>query len=105
MGGGVLLHFDRVEVVNQLNKNLAVETVRNYTVNYDKTWIFDKIHHEINQFCSKHTLQEVYITAFDSLDETLADIIQKDCNIHAPGITIISIRMTKPKIPEEIRKT
>jgi hypothetical protein len=31
------------------------------TVHYDRIWIFDKIHHEINQFCSKHSLQEVYI--------------------------------------------
>ena len=45
------------------------ETVKNYTVNYDKTWIYDKIHHEINQFCSKHTLKEVYIDKFDQLDE------------------------------------
>lgn len=29
--------------------------------------------HEINQFCSKHTLQEVYIDRFDSLDEQLAE--------------------------------
>ena len=34
----------------------------NYTTKYDTTMIFNKIHHEINQFCSSHTLQEVYIT-------------------------------------------
>jgi erlin len=59
--GGVVIHFERIEVVNRLNKDLAWATVKNYTVNYDKTWIYDKIHHEINQFCSKHTLHEVYI--------------------------------------------
>ena len=59
--GGVVIHFERIEVVNRLNKDHAWETVKNYTVNYDKTWIYDKIHHEINQFCSKHTLHEVYI--------------------------------------------
>ena len=37
------------------------DTIKNYTINYDKTWIFDKIHHEINQFCSSHTLQEVCV--------------------------------------------
>jgi hypothetical protein len=48
---------DKVEVVNRLNPELVFQTVKNYTVNYDRTWIFDKIHHEINQFCSGHTLQ------------------------------------------------
>ena len=41
------------------------ETLLNYGVNYDKTWIYDKIHHEINQFCSSHSLQQVYIDMFD----------------------------------------
>lgn len=41
--GGVLIHFDQIEVVNRLRKDMAQETVKNYTVNYDRTWIFDKI--------------------------------------------------------------
>lgn len=41
--GGVLIQFQQIEVVNRLSKDLALETVRNYTVEYDKTWIFDKI--------------------------------------------------------------
>jgi len=41
--GGVNVMFEQIEVVNRLKKHLAQETVKNYTVNYDKTWIFDKI--------------------------------------------------------------
>jgi len=41
--GGVLIKFDQIEVVNRLKKELAHETVKNYTANYDATWIFDKI--------------------------------------------------------------
>jgi predicted HAD superfamily phosphohydrolase len=40
--GGVMISFDKVEVVNRLKKDMVYETIRNYTVNYDKTWIFDK---------------------------------------------------------------
>lgn len=69
-----------------------------------QTWIFDKIHHEINQFCSAHTLQEVYIDLFDTLDEALALALQKDCNVWAPGIEIIAVRVTKPKIPTMIAR-
>lgn len=41
--GGVLIYFDHIEVVNRLKKEYVYETIKNYTVNYDKTWIFDKI--------------------------------------------------------------
>lgn len=44
--------------------SIVVDIVRNYTADYDKTLIFNKIHHELNQFCSVHTLQEVYIELF-----------------------------------------
>ena len=50
--GGTVVTFDVIEVVNILDRNYLLDTVSNYTVNYDKIWIFDKIHHEINQICS-----------------------------------------------------
>merc|ERR1711939_1095942 len=96
--------FDRIEVVNQLKAEAVHATIKNYTVDYDKTWIYDKIHHEINQFCSQHTLQEVYISKFDTLDEHIAAALQRDINQWAPGIEIIAIRVTKPRIPEKIRQ-
>ncbi len=81
---------------------MLLSTIRNYTVNYDKTWIYDKIHHEVNQFCSKHTLQEVYITLFNQLDDHLAKQLQDDISRWAPGIEIISVRVTKPTVPANI---
>jgi erlin len=56
-----------------------------------------------NQFCSSHTLQEVYITQFDTLDEHLQKALQEGCAAWAPGIEIISVRVTKPRVPEKIR--
>ena len=47
--GGVLISFDKVEVVNMLDKSHVISTVRRYGVHYDKLWIFDKLHHTINQ--------------------------------------------------------
>uniref|UniRef100_A0A3B4ZNH5 Erlin-1 n=1 Tax=Stegastes partitus TaxID=144197 RepID=A0A3B4ZNH5_9TELE len=82
----------------------VVDIVRNYTADYDKTLIFNKIHHELNQFCSVHTLQEVYIELFDIIDENLKTALQKDLNCMAPGLTIQAVRVTKPKIPESIRR-
>ncbi|XP_041123323.1 erlin-1 [Polyodon spathula] len=102
--GGVMIYFDRIEVVNMLVPSAVVDIVRNYTADYDKTLIFNKIHHELNQFCSVHTLQEVYIDLFDIIDENLKLALQKDLNAMAPGLTIQAVRVTKPKIPETIRR-
>ena len=55
------------QVVNRLHKNYVHDTLLNYGVQYDNTWIYDKIHHEINQFCSSHSLQQVYIDVFDQV--------------------------------------
>lgn len=102
--GGVMIYFDRIEVVNQLSPNSVYETVKNYTVNYDQPLIFDKVHHELNQFCSVHTLQEVYIDLFDQIDENLQRALQDSLLEMAPGVKIYNVRVTKPRIPESIRQ-
>ena len=56
-----------LQVVNKLSKAHVHAIMQEYGVNYDRVWIYDKIHHEINQFCSRHTLQEVYIDKFDQV--------------------------------------
>jgi len=101
--GGVMLYFDKIEVVNRLRRDAVYETIKNYTIHYDKTWIYDKIHHSINEFCSVHTLQEVYIDMFDQLDESMIKALQAVCNVWAPGIEIVAVRVTKPRIPDLIR--
>jgi regulator of protease activity HflC (stomatin/prohibitin superfamily) len=102
--GGVLIYFDKIEVVNLLSADAVYDIVRNYTADYDKPLIFNKIHHELNQFCSVHTLQEVYIDLFSDIDEHLKEALQKDLSVLAPGLLINTVRVTKPKIPEAIRK-
>jgi len=99
-----MIYFDKIEVVNILNAEKAHQTIKDYGLNYDKTWIFEKVHHEINQFCSSHSLQEVYIEKFSTLDEALRQTLQKDCTTWNTGITVLSIRVTKPRIPEGVRK-
>ncbi|XP_066912158.1 erlin-2-like [Clytia hemisphaerica] len=102
--GGVVIYFDRIEVVNILTVSEVYNIVKNYTADYDKSLIFNKVHHELNQFCSVHTLQEVYINLFDQIDENLKKALQEDLTQMAPGLKIQAVRVTKPKIPEQIRK-
>lgn len=102
--GGVMIYFDRIEVVNILSPDSVYDMVKNYTADYDKTLIFNKVHHELNQFCSVHNLQEVYINLFDQIDENLKTALQRDLNMMAPGLFVQAVRVTKPKIPETIRR-
>ncbi|XP_046410259.1 erlin-1-like isoform X1 [Neodiprion fabricii] len=102
--GGVMIYFDRIEVVNILDANSVYNMVKNFTADYDRTLIFNKVHHELNQFCSMHSLHEVYIDLFDQIDENLKSALQTDLNELAPGLSIQAVRVTKPKIPETIRK-
>lgn len=102
--GGVIIYFERIEVVNKLDASAVYDIVKNYTADYDKTLIYNKIHHELNQFCSIHNLQEVYIDLFDQIDENLRRALQQDLYEMAPGLTVQAVRVTKPKIPEQIRK-
>lgn len=102
--GGVMIYFDRVEVVNFLDTTSVHQIVKRFTADYDKTLIFNKVHHELNQFCSAHSLQEVYIELFDQIDENLKNALQQDLDRMAPGLVAQAVRVTKPKIPESIRK-
>ncbi|XP_062874152.1 erlin-2 [Trichomycterus rosablanca] len=102
--GGVIIYFDRIEVVNYLVPSAVYDIVKNFTVDYDKSLIFNKVHHELNQFCSVHTLQEVYIELFDQIDENLKLTLQEDLTNMAPGLIIQAVRVTKPNIPESVRR-
>lgn len=102
--GGVMIYFDRIEVVNILRSDSVLSVVRNFTADYDKPLIFDKVHHEVNQFCSTQNLHSVYIDLFDQIDENLKLALQKDLTTIAPGLVIVAVRVTKPKIPETIRR-
>merc|ERR1719488_349793 len=84
--GGVMIHFEKIEVVNQLSA--------------DK--VHDKVAHEVNQFCSSHTLHEVYVTLFDQVDEHIQTALVQSLNEQAPGLQVLSVRVTKPKIPASI---
>lgn len=71
-----MIRLYKKKIVFKLNRFLpaVLDIVRNYTADYDRQLIFDKIHHELNQFCSRHTLHEVYIALFDQIDENLKKV-------------------------------
>ena len=48
------------------------DIIKDFGPEYDKLWIFSKIHHEMNQLCSKSTLQEIYVDKFDQVEQPCA---------------------------------
>uniref|UniRef100_A0A8C6Q292 ER lipid raft associated 2 n=1 Tax=Nothobranchius furzeri TaxID=105023 RepID=A0A8C6Q292_NOTFU len=107
--GGVIIYFDRIEVVNYLIPSAVYDIVRNFTADYDKALIFNKVHHELNQFCSVHSLQEVYIGLFDQIDENLKLTLQEDLTSMAPGLIIqvcvcVESEKTKLLISQQTQK-
>uniref|UniRef100_A0A8C6Q2T1 ER lipid raft associated 2 n=1 Tax=Nothobranchius furzeri TaxID=105023 RepID=A0A8C6Q2T1_NOTFU len=102
--GGVIIYFDRIEVVNYLIPSAVYDIVRNFTADYDKALIFNKVHHELNQFCSVHSLQEVYIGLFDQIDENLKLTLQEDLTSMAPGL-IIQVRINTKSSTRRSEKT
>lgn len=67
----------------------VLDVVRNFTADYDKTLIFNKVHHELNQFCSAHSLHEVYIDLFDQIDENLSTV--SNLNLLVPRLSRIVV--------------
>lgn len=99
-----MLYFERIEVMNVLARSAVIETVRNYTLEYDKPIIYDKVAHEVNQFCSRHSLAEVYISKFSDMDDLLLEVLQAGARQWAPGVEIVGVRISKPRIPAEIEQ-
>ena len=46
----------------------------------------------------------IFFLSLDQIDENLRKTLQTDLDKMAPGLSVHSVRVTKPKIPESIRK-
>lgn len=71
---------------------------------YEKLWVHDQVHHDMNQICSQKSVHEVYISMFNALDEELMSRMGQRLVDWAPGLQLVSIRLTKPEIPERLRQ-
>ncbi|KAI9108971.1 hypothetical protein K1719_019926 [Acacia pycnantha] len=81
------IHHHINQVVYRLHKEYVRETLLNHELDYNKTLIHDKIHHHINK-----------------ISEEMKEAFQPDCKRYAPGIEIIGVHVTKPAIPDSIRR-
>ena len=101
---GIMVTFDTIEVVNQVEIKSLIGIVRNFGIDYRKILIFDRIHHEVNKICSTHTLEEIYITKFSNIDEELINSLRAFIEKYTKGLRIINLRLSKPTIPISIKE-
>ena len=112
MGGTAHL---TIEVINKLHSSLECiqSMARNHGVNYDKTLIYDYIPSEVVQFCKKYTLEEIYVTQFDKLDEVLGLALENNIKAYGMdkclhikkdknGITT-GVRINRPKLSSNMK--
>ncbi|CAE7947781.1 erlin1 [Symbiodinium sp. KB8] len=108
--GGVTVYFDKIEVVNRLSADRAVETVRNFSTSYgesaapaDKPLIFDRVAHVVSEECSTSSLREIFIEKFSELDDRIAGALRETLERWAPGVEVIAVRASKPRVPQQVK--
>lgn len=100
-------HLD-VEVVNKLSSTdeCIRKVIKEHTINYDKSLIYDYIPSEVAQFCKNYTLNDIVIREFDKLDEVLLEKLRK--NIDSYGLSecleIKNVRINRPKLSNEMKR-
>jgi len=55
-------------------------------------------------YCNCRDVGVVVVCRVDQIDENLKTALQSDLNVLAPGLYVQAVRVTKPKIPEQIRQ-
>ena len=96
----------KVSVVNQLMDvdDCVLKTVKQYTPEYDKPLIYDRIPHEVAEFCKDYSLEDIVIEKF----HLLKDVLQKELtsSIQESGLgnclKITSIAIQKPELDEDL---
>ncbi|CAM9356521.1 unnamed protein product [Ectocarpus fasciculatus] len=105
--GGVLVHFPLVEIIHRLHPASVVSTLKAHE-DYEQAWIIDRVKHDVNQLCARHSLHEVHIDKFDQLDDMLVASLkarlkdEETASVWVPGLMIVAARVAKPTIPPQL---
>ncbi len=101
---GLTLIFENVDVGNTLLINDVIRTIRKYGEDYDKYLVKDKVRHQMAVICANLTSHEVFNTKFYEIDDLLQTFLIEVNKELDSGLIIDFVRLSKPMIPEAIRK-
>lgn len=100
--GGMIVRFDRVEVINVLDKAHAHDVILRYGIEYDRMWIFDLVRYELSRICSGTTLQALYIDDYDTLSDRLHAAMRRNINVHVDGLDVVRVSLSNPDLSNDI---
>jgi len=69
----------------------------------DKPLIFDRVAHVVSEECSTSTLRQIFIEDFTTLDDRIAEALRSTLKVWAPGVEVIAVRASKPRVPAQVR--
>jgi regulator of protease activity HflC (stomatin/prohibitin superfamily) len=101
---GLKLSFERIEIGNMLATESVISTVEKFGPLYDRFLVLDLVRHQVNVICAQKTFHQIAISEFEQLDDELRGFIQAENDRQNSGLTIMFVRLTKPKLPASIEK-
>ena len=101
---GLQLSFAKIEIGNILESVSVLGTVERFGPQYDRYLVTDLVRHQVNVICAQKTFHQIAISEFDQLDDHLKTFIQNENDRQQSGLTIMFVRLTKPKLPPSIEK-
>ena len=69
----------------------------------DKPLIFDRVAHVVSEECSTSSLREIFIEKFSELDDRIAGALRETLERWAPGVEVIAVRASKPRVPQQVK--
>jgi len=95
------MSFSKVEVVWKVSSPQgAWRLVKEHGRSFQKLWVTDQVKSQVSQLCSKHSVSDLYIHLFASMDEAIQSALTKILVEWAPDIQVLSVRTTKPQLPQ-----
>lgn len=77
----------------------VLELVKEHGRGWRELWIRDQVRTHVSQLCSHHSVAELFIHLFASMDDTIASQLNGVLRAWAPQLSIMSVRTTKPQLP------
>jgi hypothetical protein len=97
------MKFSKVEVVwKVVSREGAWRLVKEHGRDFQKLWITDQVKSQVSQLCSKHSVADLYIHLFASMDEAIQSALTAILVKWAPDISVLSVRTTKPQLPKRL---
>lgn len=99
---GMKIEFNRIDIVNKIIKAQIIASIKKYGEHFEEMLLKDNVFLVVHSFCKTRTLEEIFISQADTLQDELTLALTQDLNIDTEGIYVNSVIVYKPEIPDGI---